>query len=410
MSIYNKPELKPKMSNNIPSYIHKKTNSLNFTSNSGRFLQENENKFNKKNLELKVNQNNNAETNINQNINKLLTSTNINNKKIEINLNKNYSPTTRLNKTKRNNIILLKHKQSTSSNNINNNKNCNIIINNNIDTNPNVKEKYGKNNNNNINININISKKIISTTYYNKIKDKKNLIVVKNSMNSANNSESKDYQKNKFFKSNIIDNQNKYNLNQTQIQNKSKNDLNSNVHRNSGYINHTESNEISKGNGRKNNQDNNLNKLKKENKSMFLSQIQLPIKSSVSPRNVNNIQNYIRLNQGKNNNSKNNRKSPNNKSNNTKLSSNNINMYHNNTENNINDKISETTYNVEESYNTYKKTGRNSPKKSIYINRKSTSNNKNFDIDVDCPEELHFFYITIFQKGNKINFERKNNN
>ena len=225
-------------------------------------------------------------------------------------------------------------------------------------------------------------------------------------MNSANNSESKDYQKNKFFKSNVIENSNKFNLNQTQIQNKTKNVIDSNGHKNNDYINHTESNEIN--NGRKNNQENNLNKIKKENKSMFLSQIQLPIKSSVSPRNVNNIQNYIRLNQQKNNNNKNYRKSPNNKTN-TKLSTNNINMYHNNTENNINEKLSETTYNGEESYNAYKKTGRNSPQKGIYINRKSISKNKNFDIDVDCPEELHFFYINIFQKGNKINFERKNN-
>ena len=77
--------------------------------------------------------------------------------------------------------------------------------------------------------------------------------------------------------------------------------------------------------------------------------------------------------------------------------------------NNINEKLSETTYNGEESYNAYKKTGRNSPKKGIYINRKSISKNKNFDIDVDCPEELHFFYINILKKGNKINFERKNN-
>ena len=216
-------------------------------------------------------------------------------------------------------------------------------------------------------------------------------------MNSANNSESKDYQKNKFFRANnIMDNSTKYNLNQTQVQNKSNKNYN---------INHTESNETTNiNNNRKNNQEN-LNKIKKENKSMFLSQIQLPIKSSVSPRNVNNIQNYIRLNQVKNN-SKNNKKSPNNKSN-QKLSTNNINLYHNKTENNINEKNSETTYNMEESYNTYKKTGRNSPKKSVYINRKSFSKNKNFEIDVDCPEELHFFYINIFQKGNKINFEKK---
>ena len=47
-------------------------------------------------------------------------------------------------------------------------------------------------------------------------------------------------------------------------------------------------------------------------------------------------------------------------------------------------------------------------KKGIYIKRKNSFKNLNFDIDVgvDCPEELHFFLINIFQKGNKLNFER----
>ena len=197
--------------------------------------------------------------------------------------------------------------------------------------------------------------------------------------------------KNKFFKINNVENRN-LNLNTT---NKRKN----------SYINNTESKEISTGNTRKNQE--NLNKMKKENKSMFLSQNQLPLKTPASPRNVNNIQNYIRLNQGKNNTSKNNKKSPNNK-NNQKLSANSVNLVHNNTENNISEKLYNTTYNIEESYNTNKKTEKNSPKKSIYINRKSYKRNQNFDIDVDCPEELHFFYIKIFQKGNKIDFERKN--
>ena len=108
MSIYNKHDSNSKLGNITPSYIHKKTNSVNLSSNTGRITQENNNnKYNKKNLELNVNQNNNTESNINQNINKLLTSTNRNNKKIEINLNKNYSPTTRLNKTNRDNISFL---------------------------------------------------------------------------------------------------------------------------------------------------------------------------------------------------------------------------------------------------------------------------------------------------------------
>jgi len=378
MSIYNKPDINPKLGNATPtpSYIHKKTNSVNFSPNSGRLIQENTTKISKKKLELNKNQNNNTENNINQNINKLLTSTNRNNKKIEINLNKNYSPITRLNnKTNRENIILLKHKQSTSSNNLNN-KNCNIIINNNIDTNPNIKEKYSKNNN--INININISKKIIY-----KQKDKKNLIVVKNNqINSANNSEAKNYQKNNVLNSNI-----------------------QNIRKNSVNINHSSANEIiQQGNGRKNQE--NLNKLKKENKSMFLSQIQLPINSPVSPRNVNNIQNFIRLNQAKNSVNKN-KKNPINK-NNQKLSANNINYIHNNTEYNLYEKINNNISNNEDNYSTYKKTEKNSPKKNIYINRKHSAKNKIFEINVDCPEELHFFYINIFQKGNKINFEKNN--
>ena len=114
--------------------------------------------------------------------------------------------------------------------------------------------------------------------------------------------------------------------------------------------------------------------------------------SSVSPTN------YIRINQGKNYINK----SYNNKNNNQRLTDNNNILNHNNTENNI-------LINKDSSYNTYKKkTGKNSPKKGIYIKRKNSFKNLNFDIDVgvDCPEELHFFLINIFQKGNKLNFER----
>ena len=165
MSIYNKPDVKSKIGENSPSFIHKKNNSLNFSENKGKFSQDNLNKTTKNKLELKNPQNNRTESfinymSVNSNINKLLTTTNKNNRKIEININKNHSPTSRLNKPNGENIILLKHKQSTSQSNMknkislndkNNNKECNIIINNNIN---NSKEK-----NKNINININISKK-----------------------------------------------------------------------------------------------------------------------------------------------------------------------------------------------------------------------------------------------------------
>ena len=107
MSVYNKPDLKTKIGSNTQSFTHKKNNSHNFTSNTGRFLQENSNKIIKNKLELNNTQNNNTENNIvnnnnymgpNSNISKLLTTTNKNNRKIEINLNKNYSPTSRINK------------------------------------------------------------------------------------------------------------------------------------------------------------------------------------------------------------------------------------------------------------------------------------------------------------------------
>ena len=54
-----------------------------------------------------------------------------------------------------------------------------------------INSTKSKNSMNNINININISKKIIST-YYNKTKDKKDIIVKKKSINSLNNSNSKE--------------------------------------------------------------------------------------------------------------------------------------------------------------------------------------------------------------------------
>ena len=125
MSVYNKPDVKSKIVANTPSFVHKKNNSLNFSANTGKFLQDKLNINTKNKLELKNPQNSNTENNINymsgnSNINKLLTTTNKNNRKIEINIDKNYSPTSRLNKLNGENIILLKHKQSTSQNNMKN--------------------------------------------------------------------------------------------------------------------------------------------------------------------------------------------------------------------------------------------------------------------------------------------------
>ena len=112
MSIYNKPDVKSKIGENSPSFIHKKNNSLNFSANKGKFSQDNLNKTTKNKLELKNPQNNRTESfinymSVNSNINKLLTTTNKNNRKIEININKNHSPTSRLNKPNGENIILL---------------------------------------------------------------------------------------------------------------------------------------------------------------------------------------------------------------------------------------------------------------------------------------------------------------
>ena len=188
MSIYSKPDLKINLVCNTPSYSHKKVNSLNFTCNTGRFMQDNSKKYFYKNkLEGKDNQNLNTENAINShnipksNINKVLTSSNLNSRKIEIDLNKNYSPKSNFNKSLEEKFILFKHKQSTNLKEINRNKSKNSL--------------------NNINININISKKIIST-FYNKCNGKKNLIVKKKSINSLTNSNTKEQKFNKYCKIN----------------------------------------------------------------------------------------------------------------------------------------------------------------------------------------------------------------
>ena len=510
MSVYNKPDFKSKIGSNTPSFVHKKNNSLNFSTNTGRFLQENVNKLVKNKLELNNTQNNNTENNIvnhnnymnsNSNINKLLTTTNKNNRKIEINLNKNYSPTSRLNKTSGDNIILLKHKQCTSQTNINhnkitpkenNNKECNIIINNNIN---NEKEKNNEKNKNlnNINININISKKIIST-YYNKSKDKNNLIIKKKSINSVNNSEAKECDKKTYYKintredikqsknenieknrstsilkkfsnknsslNNINGKENKSSVNlnslghfstnsnmstNTNKNNYSKTNINNSKNNNvlkSNHINYTSNDiyNIDNLNDKENNkktQGNIANKITKENKSMYLSQIQIPINSS-SPRNINSIQNYLKyLHIGQKN-------SPQNKSKNQKLSANNINFTHNHTENNVFENIYNNTYNYEynnaftqNNYKYNKKNlkdipkGENKNKNNNNIKEKSEINigslskkikkssqkisdlsyiseNKGIDgISIENPEELHYFFVKIFQKGKNIDFDKK---
>ena len=474
MSIYSKPDLKINLGYNTPSYSHKKVNSLNFSCNTGRFLQENSKKYCYKNkLEGKDNKNLNTEIAFNShnipksNINKVLTSSNLNNRKIEIELNKNYSPKNKSNKSMEENFILFKHKQSTSQSNINN-KIVNLNSNNNLKE---INRNKSKNSLNNINININISKKIIST-FYNKYNDKKNLIVKKKSINSLTNSNTKEQKfnkhckinksKNEFKKLNNIENilknqseliltkkqsndscllnyhsnliKNKENLNSlayfstnsnlsTNTNNKNSNYNNSNVGNN---VNYTCSDIYSncytkreRENNRKN-YGNTFNKIIKENKSSFFSQIQIPIRAPNTPGNINSIQNYLKyLNLGQRNKNKNYKNcSPINKNNSHKLSENNLNLKNITESNIINNKFN-ITCNFE-NHNSFSKNNFNKKNDTdIFIpktKRNKACNNSNDFTDikesnilsVECPEELHFFYIKLLQKGNNLNFEKEN--
>ena len=474
MSIYSKPELKLNLGCDTPSYSHKKVNSLNYTCNTGRFMQENSKKyFNKNKLEGKDNKNLNTENAFNSNnipkssINKVLTSSNLNSRKIEIDLNKNYSPKSKFSKSMEENFILFKHKQSTSQNNINN-KLMNLNSNNNLKE---INSNKSKNSLNNINININISKKIIST-FYNKYNGKNNLIVKKKSINSLTNSNTKEQKFNKYCKINkgknefkklnniekILKNQselilskkqsndsclfnyhpnlikNKENLNSlayfstnsnlsTNTNNKNSNFNNSNTCSNVNYTcNDIYSNCYTKrerGNNRKN-YGNTFNKIIKENKSSFFSQIQIPIRSPHTPGNINSIQNYLKyLNLGQRNKNKNYKNcSPINKNNSHKLSENNTNFKNINESNIINNKFN-ITCNFE-NHNSFSKnnlTKRNDTEILIPKTKRNKTNNNsnNFSekketniLSVECPEELHFFYIKILQRGNTLNFENEN--
>ena len=169
---------------------------------------------------------------------------------------------------------------------------------------------------------------------------------------------------------------------------------------------------------------------------MYLSQIKIPINSS-SPRNINSIQNYLKyLHIGQNY-----KNSPQNRSKNQKLSANNINFTHNHTENNIFDNFYTNTYNYQYgnafSQNKYKYNKKNlngipkgENKNNINIKdnpenisssfpKRIKKNSQKFDlcylsenkdinsIPIECPEELHYFYIKMLQKGNNINFDNK---
>ena len=453
MSVYNKPGLKDINSNSTPQISHKKNNSMNYSMNEVKFLQGNaNNNLYKQNLVTNPYLNLNTESNINSkpmsansNINKLLTSTNLKNRRIEIDLDKDIS-SPKFNNSARDNIILLKNKQSTSQNNINN--------------------KNKNNNFNNINININISKKIIST-YYNKSKNKKNIVVKKNSINSINNSNSnlkkpenikyskiinkeniyknpsevilrKYSNKNSNLKSSNYSNQNKNKINYnslyfstnnniTDINNKNNTKSKSNIYKNN-HINYN-SNDINTNtnnyfnNGKKYNGSVINNKIK-DNKSTYLSQIQIPMNVSFSPKNINSIQNYFKyLGSGQNNNYKNNIYNKN-----KKLSNNSTNTYiHNNTEVNlynntyINENINTVNENLYDIKNIMDFNKNDNPnissnnylpnKNRIKKNQRNQSqsfnkfNNDNDEFSFETPEELHYFFVNLFQKGKVLNFD-----
>ena len=458
MSVYNKPCLKDKSSNNsTPMISHKKNNSMNFSINEVKLLcgsnilyKNNIEAINNPNFNLQTENNiNNNPINGNSNINKLFTSTNLKNKRIEIDLEKEkgyINP--KFNNSARDNIMLLKNKQSTSQNNIKN-----------------------KNSFNNINININISKKIIST-YYNKSKNKKN-ILKKNSINSINNSNTKKIENVKYNRINNKDNiyknpseaiLRKYsnknaNLRGTNIANQNKNKLNynslyfstnntsqkinknninssSNIYQNSHMnynIDDINSKVINNFNTDKRNNEIEINNNKsKDNKSSYLSQIQIPMNVSFSPKNINSIQNYFKyLGSGQNkNNYKNNIYNKN-----QKLSASNINNYiHNNTDNNLynntfnnvkNSDFNENLYGIKNiidlrkngiNLNNYNKINFSPNKKNIIKKQNIQKSNKyNFyeyseltELASETPEEFHYFFVKLFQKGKYLNFDSNN--
>ena len=433
MSVYNKPDIKNKIASNTPVFSHKKNNSVNIL-NTGKFLQgkNTSNCLYKNKLEIRTNSNiptdinnsnnvNNRLMSANSNINKLLTSTNLKNRRIEIDLDKDNS---NINNSARDNIMILNHKQNTSQNNITN---------------------KNKNSFNNINININISKKIIST-YYNKSKDKKNIVINKKSINSMNNSKINELE-NKYCKINNKENMNKNpseailrkystkNMNDRNINYSNKNKVNpnsssstnmtkKNVQNNSNinrttHMNYT-SNDIYNNNINYNNYNRKkngsvYNKKVKDNKSTYLSQIQIPMNVSFSPRNINSMQNYLKyLNISKNN--KILKNNPQNKSQKIDGNMTNNNNLYNETDNNLG------LYNRSEIDNTHNSKNiidANKEEKNNILNRYSTYHNNSIgknstncydkdiiDFSFESPEELHYFYVKIFQRGKSLNFDK----
>ena len=170
----------------------------------------------------------------------------------------------------------------------------------------------------------------------------------------------------------------------------------------------------------KKNYNNAFNKIIKENKSTCFSQFQSPIGiNHTQGNNINSIQNYLKyLNIGqKNKNYKNTPIISKNKAH--KLSANNINYNHNNTESNIYCNNYNSIYNYETyttfSQNNYNKLNDENDNLNPNLkNKKPGVINKKGDIkeingfQIGSPEELHYFYIKLLQKGKKVNFDIKN--
>ena len=233
-----------------------------------------------------------------------------------------------------------------------------------------VKELLASTNNNKKKIEINLNKNYSPNARLSKNNKNKIILLKHNKQSTSMNNINKNKNCNIIINNNINNNINNHintnpNIKEDENKNKNMNNININIHISKKVIKQIQS---------------------KDDKAMFLNQIQIPMNSV--QRN-NNAKNYLKYKENITNKTS------------QKLSTNNLNLKHNNTENNLFNKSFNTTY---------KKFGKNSPRKnSVYIKRKKNGNN-NFDIDVDCPEELHFFYIKIFQRGNKINFEKKDEN
>ena len=235
--------------------------------------------------------------------------------------------------------------------------------------------------------------------------------------------------------SNMSTNTNKYNNSKKSI---NKAGVSNNYHINYTFndifvhnLNNKECNNKNKGNI--------INKIIRDNKTKFLSQIKIPINLSNSPKNFNSIQNYLKYLKVRQNFNWSYSRTKN-----QKLSASNINYIHNKTENNTYENIFNNTFNYEYNKSSIKKYNKYNKKylKEIPLNQNKNKNfnskkkiskrkdifvskrNKPFgqkynyssfiynkkeinEILIECPEELHYYFVKIFQKGKNINFEHK---